>query len=144
MKSEYLYVALGVVFLSVVVGLLVPNGKLKKIVNLILRLVCVCVLINPIVNLFGLEASDVSGEPNYEYVCDVYSSNQSKELKKRIEKEFGEQCQCVVSVEYKDEKLVESGVTIVGDFGDLGVIERIVEYLKELGYIDITVNGEAY
>lgn len=144
MKWEYLYVALCVVFLSVVVGLLVPEGKLKKMVNLVLRLVCICVLINPVVNLFGLEATDISGEPNYEYVCEVYSKSQGKELKKIIEAEFGEECQCTVSVEYADEKLIESGVTIVGDFSDFKTVEKIVEYLKGLGYIDITVNGEAY
>lgn len=142
MKTEYLYVALGVVFLSVVAGLLVPDGKLKKSINFVLRLICICVLINPVINLFGIEEQVSNFTLDYDYICEVYSKNQSSLLIEKILNDCGEECLCTVAVVYEDEKIKENGVTVTGKFEDEQSIRKIMEYLKELGYIDITVNDE--
>lgn len=140
MKSEYLYTALGVVFLSVVASLLIPEGKLKKLINYILRLICICVLIIPIVNLFDIENEVSNFTLDYDYICEVYSNNQSKLLTQKVCAEYGEAYECKVSVEYVDGQIKENGVTVTCVFEDECTINKIEEYLKELGYIDITVN----
>lgn len=142
MKSEYLYVALGVVFLSVIAGLLVPDGKLKKSINFVLRLISICVLINPVINLFGIEEQVENFTLDYDYICQIYSKNQSALLTEKVIEDCGEECVCTVEVVYEDEKIKENGVTVTGNFLDAQAINKIMEYLKELGYIDITVNDE--
>lgn len=143
MKSEYLYVAIGVVFLTVIVGLLVPDGKLKKSVNFVLRLVCICVLVNPIINLFDIEDKIGEVKLDYEYVCLIYSKNQSECLSKMITETLGFDCSCSVAVVYDDGKIKENGVSVTGDFS-LDDVTKILEYLTGLGYIDITVNDTCY
>ncbi|MGN1060860.1 MAG: stage III sporulation protein AF [Candidatus Coproplasma sp.] len=142
MKAEYLYAALGVVFLSVVAGLLVPEGKLKKSINFVLRLICICVLINPVINLFGIEEQVENISLDYDYICEVYSKNQSSLLTQKVIADCGVECVCTVSVVYEEEKIKENGVTVTGNFEDEQTINKIVEYLKGLGYIDINVNDE--
>lgn len=139
MKAEYLYIAFGVVFLTVIVGLLVPDGKLKKSVNFVLRLVCICVLVNPIINLFDIEDKLGEIKLDYEYVCLIYSQNQSDYLTDMIKENLGLDCGCSVAVEYEEGKIKENGVSVKGDLSS-DEIAKILEYLTELGYIDITVN----
>lgn len=145
MMTEYLLTALGVIFFAVVAGLIIPEGKLKKSINFVLRLVCVCILIQPVTNLFGIEegGDGVSAEYDYGYICDVYSENQSKLLTGKVSEELGEDCVCTVSVEYIDGAIRENGVSVEGNFGNDKVIEKITEYLLGLGYINITVNDQS-
>ena len=49
-------------------------------------------------------------------------------------------CVCVVDVIYEGGQIKENGVTVDGNFVDVQTIEIITEYLRELGYIHITVN----
>lgn len=142
MKAEYLYAALGVVFLSVVAGLLIPEGKLKKSINFVLRLVCIFVMINPVLNLFGIEEQVKDFSLDYDYICEIYSKNQSNLLTQKVISELNQDCVCTVLVVYEDDMIKESGVTVTGNFTDEQAINKIVEYLSELGYIDITVNVE--
>ena len=61
--KAYLLSAVGVIFLSVVISLLVPEGKLKKSVTFIMRLICILVLIQPVTGIFKLP--DVSQDTGY-------------------------------------------------------------------------------
>lgn len=142
MKAEYLYVALGVVFLSVIAGLLIPEGKLKKSVNFVLRLICILVLINPLLNLFGIEEKVKNITFDYGYICEIYSKNQSELLTQKVIEDCQTECVCTVEVIYEDEKIKESGVTVTGNFKDEQSINKILEYLQGLGYIDIIVNDQ--
>lgn len=142
MKAEYLYVALGVVFLSVIAGLLIPEGKLKKSVNFVLRLICILVLINPLLNLFGIEEEVKNITLDYGYICEIYSKNQSELLTQKVIEDCQTECVCTVEVIYEDEKIKESGVTVTGNFKDEQSINKILEYLQGLGYIDIIVNDQ--
>ena len=142
MKAEYLYVALGVVFFSVIAGLLIPEGKLKKSVNFVLRLICILVLINPLLNLFGIEEEVKNITFDYGYICEIYSKNQSELLTQKVIEDCQTECVCTVEVIYEDEKIKESGVTVTGNFKDEQSINKILEYLQGLGYIDIIVNDQ--
>ena len=142
MKAEYLYAALGVVFLSVIAGLLIPEGKLKKSVNFVLRLICILVLINPLLNLFGIEEEVKNITLDYGYICEIYSKNQSELLTQKVIEDCQTECVCTVEVIYEDEKIKESGVTVTGNFKDEQSINKILEYLQGLGYIDIIVNDQ--
>lgn len=142
MKSEYLYAALGVVFLSVIAGLLIPNGKLKKSINFVLRLICILVLINPVLNLFGIEEQVKNVSLDYNYICEVYSKNQSDLLTQKVIADCNVDCVCTVEVVYDEDKIKENGVIVTGNFKDEQSINKIVEYLQGLGYIDITVNEQ--
>ena len=51
--KAYLLTAVGVIFLTVIVSFIVPEGKLKKSVNFVLRLVSICVLIQPVTKIFS-------------------------------------------------------------------------------------------
>ncbi|MGN0812735.1 MAG: stage III sporulation protein AF [Candidatus Coproplasma sp.] len=142
MKAEYLYAALGVVFLSVIAGLLIPEGKLKKSINFVLRLICILVLINPVLNLFGIDEQVKNITLDYGYICEVYSKNQSDLLTQKVRADCEQECVCTVVVVYEDDKLKENGVTVTGNFVDEQSINKILEYLRRLGYIDITVNDQ--
>lgn len=139
--KTYLLGAFGVIFLSVLVGLLVPEGKLKKSVNLILRLVCISVLIQPVAKIFKLPETQQSNSYDYDYVCAVYSQNQSQLVTQKVKEDLGYDCVCVVEICYEEGEIREKGVTVQGNFEESGTFEIITEYLCGLGYINITVNG---
>lgn len=142
MKSQYLFTALGVVFLSVIAGLLIPDGKLKKSINFVLRLICILVLVYPVLNLFGIEDQVKNYSLNYEYICEIYSNNQGELLTGKVIADCGVDCVCTVHVVYENDKIIENGVTVTGKFKDAQTINKILEYLQGLGYIDITVNDQ--
>lgn len=138
--KAYLLTAVGVIFLTVTVSFIVPEGKLKKSVNFILRLVSICVIIQPVTTIFKFEKTETTAVYDYEYVCQVYSQNQSRLVAQKLEDEFGLDCICFVEIVYEDGKIKENGVTVDGDFSDEKTINAIAEYLESLGYINITVN----
>ncbi|MCM1437996.1 MAG: stage III sporulation protein AF [Roseburia sp.] len=139
--KTYLLSAVGVIFLTVLISFIVPEGKLKKSVNFVLRLVSIGMLINPVTKIFTFsQPADKSLTYDYDYVCEVYSQNQSRLLTQKIEEELGLDCVCLVEVAYDGEKIAENGVTVSGNFGNVQTIGQITEYLEGLGYIHITVN----
>lgn len=144
MKS-YLLGAAGVIFLSVIVSLLVPEGKLNKTITFIMRLICIVVLIQPLTGIFtgktdGTVAEDVA---DYTFVSEVYSDHQSEQLEKLLLSEFGLTADCTVTVTYSDGdfKVTEAEVKLSENNGQ--IIETIYEYLRQLGYINITVYAES-
>ena len=79
----YLLTAAGVIFLSVIVSLLIPEGKLHKSVTFVMRLVCIFVLMQPIAGLFNIKETNASWTDDFfdrQYVCNVYSEHQSEQL----------------------------------------------------------------
>lgn len=143
MNTSYLFTALGMVFLTVIVGFIVPDGRMKRSVSFVLRLVCIFVLIQPVVGIFSYESSSGGYEVDYSYICNAYSESQSNFLTELINDEFSCDCVCRVEVIYTDGKITENGVAVTGNFSDEEIISRIVEYLEGLGYINITVNETA-
>ena len=68
--KAYLLAATGVIFLSVVVSLLIPEGKLHKSVTFVMRIICLLVLIQPITGIFKIKDVETSEKDffDYEYV----------------------------------------------------------------------------
>ncbi len=141
--KAYLLTAVGVIFLTLTVSFIVPEGKLKKSVNFILRLVSICVIIQPVSTIFKFESNDRATVYDYDYVCSVYSQNQSRLVTQKVCDEVGVDCICVVEVIYDGKQIKENGVTVEGNFTDEKTIAVIAEYLEGLGYINITVNEKA-
>ena len=138
--KEYLLAAVGIIFLTVIISFIVPEGKLKKTVNFILRLVCICVLIQPVTSIFKFAPQKEAILYDYNYVCAVYSQNQSKLVTEKVLQDLGIDCVCMVEIVYDGTQILENGVKVEGNFVDVQTIEIITEYLKGLGYINITVN----
>lgn len=143
--KTYLLTAAGVIFLSVIVSLLIPEGKLHKSITFIMRLVCIAVLIQPITGIFGIKEGDTPTGAgfDYEYVCGVYSEHQSGELKKLIENEFEIPVDCEVKVGYSEGQFRVEGVEVGLAENNVKLIEEIYAYLSGLDYINITVYAQS-
>jgi hypothetical protein len=141
--TAYIATAAGIIFLTTIISFIIPDGKLNKIINFVMRIACICVLIVPINNLFNFTAED-SSVINYEYICSVYSQSQSKALENLLYENFGVECMCTVFVEQEDGEIKESKVEVVTSFVDDEINKKIYAYLSELGYIDINVNEKTY
>ncbi len=142
----YLLSAAGVIFLSVIVSLLIPEGKLHKSITFIMRLICIFVLIQPLTGIFKIGDGDTAQTGNfidYTYVSSVYSEHQSAELEKLIDKEFGVETVCSIKVEYIDGnfKVTETEVGLAEN--NVKLIDAIYAYLVKLGYINITVYAQS-
>ena len=138
--KAYLLTAVGVIFLTVIISFILPEGKLRKSINLILRIVSICVLIQPTLKLFDFKPTEGVNNLDYDYVCQVYSQNQSQLLTKKVNEDLNFDCVCIVDIEYDGTQIKENGVTVDGNFENVQTIETITEYLRQLGYIHITVN----
>lgn len=138
--KTYLLTAIGVIFLTVIVSFIIPEGKLKKSCNFVLRLICICVLIQPVTKLFTLNKTTDTFKYDYDYICSVYSDTQSRALTQKVEEELKIDCVCTVEIVYDGSEIKENGVTVEGNFVDDETINFITEYLEGLGYINITVN----
>ena len=138
--TAYLLTAAGVIFLTVIVGFIIPDGKLNKSVNFILRLVCIGVLLQPVSGIFNFAPDGQAQLTDYEYVCSVYSDTQSRQLEKEIKKEFDIDCECTVEIVFEEGEIKENGVIVFVQAKDGEKVDLIWEYLKSSGYINITVN----
>lgn len=141
--KTYLLSATAVIFLSVIVSLIIPEGKLHKTILFVMRMACILVLIRPVTGIFKIKSPEAS-EPIYdtEYICKVYSDNQSERLEEHIFKEFGEECDCNVNIEYEEGNFKVSGV-LVNLSENSEKINEIQSYLEEIGYINITVYAKS-
>ena len=84
--TTYIAVAAGAVFLTVVVGMIIPEGKLHTSVNFVLRIACIFILISPLAQIFDISLSEGGeGDVDFDYICQVYSEGQSSQLEKLIE-----------------------------------------------------------
>lgn len=142
----YFLTAAGVIFLSVIVSLLIPEGKLHKSVTFAMRLICIFVLIQPITGLFNIKETS-SALPDdyfdYEYVSGIYSTHQSEQLETLLEKEFEVAADCAVKVEYAEGEFKVTEVEVEVNQNDSKLIKEIYAYLDGLGYINITVYAKS-
>ncbi len=143
--AAYLASAASAIFLSVVVSLLIPDGRLNKTVTFVMRMVCIFVLIQPVATLFDIptsgSAKDASAD--YQYICNVYSEHQSGQMEELIFKQFGAESDCLLEVQYSDGqfKVISVEVELVQKNSQL--IDSIYAYLEGLGYINISVYAES-
>ncbi len=136
----YLLGAAGVIFLSVIVSLLVPEGKLNKTITFVVRLICIFVLIQPVIGIFKISETPTSGEIfDSSYVCEEYSDHQSSQLEILLYDKFSAQTECDVEVEYENGGFEVKNVEVAVNEGDENLIEKIYAYLSEVGYINISV-----
>ena len=138
--TTYLLTAAGVIFVTVIVGFIIPDGKLNKSVNFILRLVCIGVLLQPVTGIFNFSPDTDTQLADYEYICAIYSQTQSEQLEKEIKENLGIDCCCNVSIVFEDGVISENGVSVFVEDCDDKKVDLIWEYLKSAGYINITVN----
>lgn len=142
--KTYLLTAAGVIFLMVLISFIVPDGKMKKSVSFVLRLVSIAVLVQPLTGIFKFSQNTADMKYDYDYVCSVYAQNQSNLVTQKIQDELGyDDCVCVVEIVYDGAQIKENGVTVQSDYADEKKIATITEYLQGLGYINITVNEKA-
>ena len=141
--TAYLVTTCGAVFLSVVVSFIIPKGKLNKTITFVLRIVCIGILISPLANLFSISDEQFDDMVDYEYICNVYSENQSAALEECIMEEFSAQSDCTVEIAYGDDGFYAKSVEVclIGSYGDLA--DKIYEYLEKADYINITVYESA-
>ena len=142
--EKYLLSAAGVIFLSVIVSLIIPEGKLNKTITFVMRLICILVLIQPITGIFKISSTWSGGNFfDYEYVCGEYSEHQSTQLELLLLDEFNVHTECSVEVAYEDAQFKVNGVEVRLNENEAGFIEKIYAYLQELGYINITVYAKS-
>lgn len=143
--KTYLLAAAGVIFLSVMVSMLIPQGKLNKTITFIMRMACIFVLIQPLAGIFKLKPSEneVSDFYDAEYVCGVYSENQSRALESALNKKFNADCECSVEIEHDNGKFVVNGVEVVLEEKYANLTQEIYAYLEEAGYINISVYAKS-
>ncbi len=137
----YLTTAACAVFVTIIVGFIIPDGKLNKMINFVMRLVCIFILVSPVVKIFDIGGA--AGEDaiiDYEYVCSVYSKAQSGELEKLVKENTGADCVCEVVILYEEGAFKENGVKVYTDCRDEVTKNKIRAYLEALGYININVN----
>ena len=140
----YLISATAVIFLSVIVSLIIPEGKLNKTIVFVIRMVCIFVLIHPITGIFKISSSATdSAFYDYEYICKVYSDNQSEQLEKLISEKFSVESNCYIHIVYKDGDFIAEGVDVEVNGANNKIIEDIYEYLEELKYINISVYAKS-
>ncbi len=143
--KTYLLSATAVIFLSVIVSLVIPEGKLNKTIVFVMRMVCIFVLIQPLTGIFKISSS-TSNVPmyDYEYICKVYSETQSEQLEKILLEKFGTGSVCSVNIDFVKGEFKTESVTVELDEKNSQLIDEIYEYLKELKYINITVYAKSY
>lgn len=142
--KTYLLSAAGVIFLSVIVSLLMPEGKLHKTVTFVMRLICIFVLIQPVTAVFKIPSAETDVNlADYEYVCSQYSKHQGLQLGDLIFKEFSCEAECFVEVVYEEGQFSVESVEVALPEKNKNNIEQIKSYLKELGYINITVYAKS-
>lgn len=142
--KAYFLTAAGVIFLSVIVSLIIPEGKLNKSITFVMRLICIAVLIQPVTGIFDIRSpQDTSDYFDYEYVSEVYSEHQNTQMEKLLKDEFGVESECVVTVEYKEGEFKVTATEIALKKNYEEKLEEIYTYLSGLGYINITVYAQS-
>ena len=143
--KTYLISVTAVIFLSVIVSLVIPEGKLNKTIVFIMRMACIFVLIQPITGIFKIGSGSAANSSfyDYEYVCKVYSDNQSEQLEKIILEKFGIESDCFVKIVHEKGEFRADGVDIEINQENAEIIKDIYEYLEELKYINISVYAKS-
>lgn len=141
--KTYLLSAFGVIFFSVLVSFLIPEGKLNKLIVFVVRVICIAVIIQPVTELFHRDAATTESELcDYEAVCAVYSDWQSRNLEEKLREQFGVESECSIEIVYSDGQFGAESVRVSTNVVESEINEKIYAYLEDCGYINITVNDE--
>ena len=141
--KEYLLSAFGVIFFSVIISFLIPEGKMNKLILSVIKIICILVLVQPLTKLFfKFELSEDA--INFEYVCTVYSKNQSREMQKHLMEEFLVESECNIVIDYGEDGFIVEKTEIITFNAEDEINKKIYAYLVNLGYINITVNEQTY
>lgn len=142
--TKYIALSAGVIFLAVLVSFIIPEGKLNKSINFVVRIACIFILVSPVLQVFHITAgNETANLVDYDYLCAVYSRSQGDQIEKLVAENLGLDIDCTVEFTYEDGVFKENGVNIMTDFVDHDTIEKIQAYLHELGYININVNEKS-
>lgn len=140
--QAYLLSAAGVIFLSVIVSLLLPEGKLRKTAEFAMKLICILVLVQPVTSIFKIPRQDETELADYNFVAEEYSEHQSRRLEILISEEFSCESECRAEVVYSNGEFRVAGVEAAIE-GSPDIIGEIESYLSGLGYINITVYAKS-
>ncbi len=141
--KEYAISLISLLFLSVIISVIIPKGKLNGCILFVLRIVCVAIMVTPLTQIFKISEHD-KYIISYEDVCSIYEINQQKIIEKEIEYKFSISSQCFVDLELKENKLNIIEVRVYVDQKNLKNSVEICEYLRSLNYINITVNEKNF
>lgn len=142
--KNYLLTAAGVIFLSVIISLLIPEGKMNKSITFVMRIACILVLIRPVTGIFKIDSASVGDFIDYDYICTVYSQDQSSQLEILLLNEFSEECDCTVDIKYMDGEFIVESVEVEVTTQNDKIIDGIYAYLEQSGYINISVYAKSY
>ncbi|MBE7088186.1 MAG: hypothetical protein E7370_01485 [Clostridiales bacterium] len=141
--KEYLLTVFSVIFFSIIISFLIPEGKTNKLILSVVRLITIFVLIQPITKIFFKNdlKEDVA---DFNFVCTVYSKNQSREMQEHLKEEFFVESKCDIVIAYCEEGFIVEKTEIITFNAEEEINEKIYAYLVDLGYINITVNEQTY
>jgi hypothetical protein len=139
--KTYILSATAVVFLSVILSFVLPEGKLGKTIRMTLQMVCIAFLIQPVLSLFSVDVTEAQQELcDYQTICRVYAKEQAEALQEGIWEAVGVSCVCEVEITYDGENFVEESVVVTMDEENDELRQKICAYLQDNGYIHSTVN----
>jgi hypothetical protein len=141
--KAYILAATGICFFTVLLSFLLPEGKVGKTIQFVMRIACIVCLLQPILGLFnGQNSIAEQSLCDYSLVCSLYEANQEQSIKESILKEFGEEVECDVVIEYQDGNFSQEKVSITLKRQDEEIEQKIYAYLEGSGYINILIHVE--
>lgn len=141
--SAYILSVCGAVIFSSLVMIILPDGKIGKFINGILKLTCVFIMLSPIISKVDelkpneddtQTSSEISLDLNYlEYFYDLQAQNLSDEIKSVIENEF--EIGVFVEIEWRMSKYAFEIKKVYVNVKDFGMNENdehiiIIEQIK--------------
>lgn len=141
--SAYILSVCGAVIFSSLVTIILPDGKIGKFINGVLKLTCVFVMLSPIISWINdlkpskkdIETSkEVTIDQNYlEYFYDLQAQSLTDEIKSTIEKEF--KITVFVEIEWQISKYAFDVKKVHINIKDFGINEKnkhiiIIEQVK--------------
>lgn len=151
--KEYISTIIYICIFSVILELILPDNKLKKYVNVLVAIVVILTLISPVLNFLENEdviqtvssaVASIKSEVNIEeieYDFEDYKnkmifnnvkSNLEEELYTSLKKEFKNLIQISgVEIELNDEYKIDKVIVTTGEFENLEVAKKIINFLKE-------------
>lgn len=151
--SAYILSICGAVILSALVTIIMPEGKIGKFINGVLKILCVFIMLVPLVNWVSDLKFEGKGEGNetevsldedyLDYFFGKQAESFSEELEKIVEKEFSIKVLIVTDWECADYAFSVRKVQInIKDFGMNGndehimIIEQLRTRVSEIANID--------
>jgi len=151
--KEYISTIIYICIFSIILELILPDNKLKKYVNVLVAIVVILTLISPVLNFLENEdviqtvssaVASIKSEVNIEeieYDFEDYKnkmifnnvkSNLEEELYTSLKKEFKNLIQISgVEIELNDEYKIDKVIVTTGEFENLEMAKKIINFLQE-------------